>query len=222
MKEGSPLFLSMKRIPIKLPALCLIIISILFCSACQDKGKDQNLAEVKEPQVRLQRKSGPIKNRQDIHVETIQPFTPTQLIIPAIKVSAKVIPVGVLDNGQMDVPKDTESVGILYPGVVAGERGNMVMDGHVDSYTGPAVFFNLKKLSPGDAIIVRNQHSDQSMTYRVESVEAFKTSEAPIERVFGPSSGYKLNLITCTGRYSRKKKEHEERLVIFAKLDGVK
>lgn len=212
----------MKMIPLKLPVLCLMVISIVFCSACNDKAKNQNLADVREPQVRFQRKSDPIKAERDIRVETIQPFIPTQLIIPSIKVSAKVIRVGVLENGQMDVPKDTETVGVLYPGVVAGERGNMVMDGHVDSYTGPAVFFNLKKLSPGDAIIVRNPYSDRSMTYRVESVEAFKTSEAPIERVFGPSSGYKLNLITCTGRYSRKKKEHEERLVIFAKLDGVK
>ncbi|MEF2967158.1 class F sortase [Paenibacillus sp. M1] len=96
----------------------------------------------------------------------------------------------------------------------------MVMDGHVDSYTGPAIFFDLKKLQPGDAIIVRNRKSDRSLIYRVESVEAFNTSEAPIERIFGETDEIRLNLITCTGKYSRKKKEHEKRLVVFAKLDG--
>ncbi|MNN68889.1 hypothetical protein D3C81_1846310 [compost metagenome] len=54
------------------------------------------------------------------------------------------------------------------------------------------------------------------------SVEIFKPSEAPIERIFGPTDEIHLNLITCTGKYSRKRKEHEERLVVFAKLDGDK
>ncbi|WP_435922176.1 class F sortase [Paenibacillus sp. DYY-L-2] len=111
-------------------------------------------------------------------------------------------------------------MGLLYPGVLAGAKGNMVMDGHVDSYTGPAVFFDLKKLKPGDAVIVRNRHFDRTLTYRVESVEVFKKGEAPIERVFGQTDEHRLNLITCTGKYSRKKKEHEERLVVFTKLDG--
>ncbi|MNI09823.1 Sortase family protein [compost metagenome] len=124
-----------------------------------------------------------------------------------------------LDNGQMDVPKNTELVGVLYPGVLAGARGNAVMDGHVDSYTGPAVFFNLKKLKPGDAIIVSDRQ-DHQLTYRVMSVEIFKPSEAPMERIFGPTDEINLNLITCTGKYSRKRKEHEKRLVVFAKLDG--
>ncbi|MNJ81728.1 hypothetical protein D3C77_806690 [compost metagenome] len=60
---------------------------------------------------------------------------------------------------------------------------------------------------------------DHQLTYRVESVESFLTSEAPIERIFGDTNDIRMNLITCTGRYSRKKKEHEKRLVVFAKLD---
>ncbi|MNW04694.1 hypothetical protein D3C71_2008140 [compost metagenome] len=58
------------------------------------------------------------------------------------------------------------------------------------------------------------------MTYIVESVETFTPAEAPIDRIFGENGERRLNLITCTGRYSRKKKEHEKRLVIFTKLGG--
>lgn len=77
----------------------------------------------------------------------------------------------------------------------------------------------MKKLKRGDPIIVTSLKGNK-LTYTVESVEIFKPKEAPLERIFGKSDDYRLNLITCTGRYSRKKKEHEQRLVIFAKLGG--
>ncbi|WP_239712967.1 class F sortase [Paenibacillus sp. 19GGS1-52] len=148
-----------------------------------------------------------------------KPFLPTSLVIPAIGVSAQIQPVAVLTNGQIGVPKETDLVGISYPGVLPGEQGNVILDGHVDSYTGPAVFFNLKKLKRGDAIIVSN-NSGRKLTYLVESVEIFVTSEAPLKRIFGETKDPRLNLITCTGRYSRKKKEHEKRLIVFTKLEG--
>ncbi|MNJ53391.1 hypothetical protein D3C77_487760 [compost metagenome] len=54
----------------------------------------------------------------------------------------------------------------------------------------------------------------------MQSVETYLTSEAPVDRVFGETEERMLNLVTCTGKYSRKKKEHERRLIVFAKLDG--
>lgn len=197
-----------------------LLLTMICCSGCNHSVQNQDSAQEKQPEKNVSIKNEPPKDQHISTIETVQPFNPTQLIIPAIKVSAKIVPVGVLENGQMDVPRDTELVGLLYPGVLAGAKGNMVMDGHVDSYTGPAVFFDLKKLKPGDAVIVRNRNTDRTLTYRVESVEVFKNGEAPIERVFGQTDEHRLNLITCTGKYSRKKKEHEERLVVFTKLDG--
>ncbi|WP_160297222.1 class F sortase [Paenibacillus sp. IHBB 10380] len=163
----------------------------------------------------------PHQKKIESNVSLPQPFMPKHLIIPTINVSANIKPVGVLENGQMDILKATDVVGILHPGILAGAKGNLVLDGHVDSYTGPAVFFNLKKLKPGDVIIIRD-NKDHQLTYRVESVETFITSQAPIHRIFGETDDIRLNLITCTGRYSRKKKEHEQRLIVFAKLDGEK
>ncbi|WP_020433989.1 class F sortase, partial [Paenibacillus riograndensis] len=80
-------------------------------------------------------------------------------------------------------------------------------------------FFKLKKLKQGDKVIVSSKTGRQ-LTYIVESVEAFTPAEAPMERIFGETGERRMNLITCTGRYSRKKKEHEKRLIIFTKLDG--
>ncbi|WP_143186344.1 class F sortase [Paenibacillus sp. P3E] len=144
-------------------------------------------------------------------------FLPDIIEIPSISVKAVIKPVTILANGQMDVPKNTGVTGILYPGILPGEKGNVIIDGHVDSYTGPAVFYKLKKLKQGDLIIVSDQLKHR-LTYTVQSAEVFTPAEAPVERIFGKTDEYRMNLITCTGRYSRKKKEHEQRLVIFAKI----
>lgn len=142
---------------------------------------------------------------------------PNKILIPSVRIQTSVEPVGVLDNGQMEVPESTERVGILMNGVKAGEQGNAVIAGHVDNYTGPAVFYGLKKLKKDDPIILSDA-SGKYLVYKVLSVESFKTAEAPIDRVFGKTDESRLNLITCTGKYDRKKKEHEKRLIVFARL----
>lgn len=215
----------MKRLVI----LFTIVLAVSFAGCGPAKQAKENIKPQPQPQPHSQSlpypPSPPMVNDTEMQpAENMRrplpkPFMPTELIIPAIKVKASVEPVGVLEDGQMDVPKHTDIVGVLHPGVLAGEPGNMVMDGHVDSYTGPAIFFNLKKLKPGDSIIVRD-HAKQKLTYIVEAVESYPTSEAPVERVFGDTTEHRLNLVTCSGKYSRKKKEHEQRLIVFAKLDG--
>jgi len=156
------------------------------------------------------------KKRPPIVAKNVKGIVPSRLYIPSIGLHADIEPVGVLDNGQMDVPKSTDNVGYLTNGILPGAVGNAVMDGHVDHYKGPAVFFRLRTLKKGDEVIVKNEKG-HFVTFVVEAVETYKTSEAPIPRIFGPSADPRLNLITCTGKYSRKKKEHQERLVVYTK-----
>lgn len=148
----------------------------------------------------------------------VKPIKPNKIIIPSLQVKAIVEPVGVLENGQMAVPKDTEQTGLLSPGYLPGELGNAVIDGHVDNYTGPAVFFYLKKLKPNDQVILKDKTGRQ-LTFLVESTEIVTPHQVSIDKVFGPSAEPRLNLITCTGKYSRKKQEHEARLIVYTKLD---
>ncbi|PZE21722.1 class F sortase [Paenibacillus xerothermodurans] len=142
---------------------------------------------------------------------------PDRLRIPAIKLNAPVEPVGVLANGSMGVPADDRKAGILSPWTRPGQKGNAVISGHLDNRTGPAVFFYLKRLSPGDRVFVSDVRG-REFTFVVKSVEAFKTAESPLERIFGPADTPNLNMITCTGRYNRKTGDHEQRLVVFTEL----
>ena len=63
--------------------------------------------------------------------------------IAAIGVRAPVIRLGLNRDGTLEVPTDFGDTGWWTGGPRPGERGPAVIAGHVDSRTGPAVFFRL-------------------------------------------------------------------------------
>lgn len=142
---------------------------------------------------------------------------PVKVEIPSIKVEANIEQVGILDNGQMGVPQKINDVGWFEPGVKPGSRGSAVLAGHVDSKTGPAIFFNLKDLKQGDEIIVTDK-TGKALTFLVKKQESYPRGSAPIDEIFQTSEGQNLNLITCSGTFNRSAGTHEERLVVFAEL----
>lgn len=117
----------------------------------------------------------------------------------------------------MGVPPSFEKVGILTPWTKPGEPGNAVIAGHFDHYTGPAIFYRLRELKRGDKIFLYNRKNDK-LVFIVKHVESFMTKKAPLERIFGPSSVAQLNLITCSGKFNKKTREHTRRLVVFAEI----
>ncbi|WP_173918616.1 class F sortase [Halobacillus sp. Marseille-Q1614] len=142
---------------------------------------------------------------------------PSNVKIPSLDVDAPIEKVGILENGQMGVPDGTESVGWFEPGTKPGQTGNSVFAGHVDSKTGPAVFFYLDQLEKGDEIIVTDEEGTE-LTYTVKRMESYSYNDAPIDEVFGRTDSKNLNLITCTGTFNREKGTHEERLVVYTEL----
>ncbi|MBH0164925.1 sortase [Fictibacillus sp. 7GRE50] len=144
-------------------------------------------------------------------------IVPVRIEIPAINVKAPIEQVGILENGQMGVPEDTNSVGWFEPGAKPGGRGSSVLAGHVDSKTGPAIFFDLKKLKQGDEIIITDKNG-AALTFVVNKQKSYQRNSAPINEIFQTTSGQNLNLITCSGVFDRTEGTHEERLVVFAEL----
>lgn len=142
---------------------------------------------------------------------------PNQVWVPSVGIKAKVQPVGLLENGQMDVPKSSDVAGIFVKGVLPGEKGNALMAGHLDNYTGPAIFHPLKRVKPGDPIVISNEEG-KYLVFSVIAVESYLTAEAPLEKIFGDTDLEQLNLITCAGKYDRKKREHNKRLVVYTRL----
>ena len=77
---------------------------------------------------------------------------PIAVRIPAIGLAVWVTQLGLNADGTVEVPTSVQAPGWFAPGPSPGQVGSAVMLGHVDSYQGPGVFFQLRTLQPGNQI----------------------------------------------------------------------
>ena len=82
---------------------------------------------------------------------------PVRVIIPAIGVNAPVTEVGLNQDRTVQTPPldDHNLAGCYKYSVTPGQTGSSLIVGHVDSSTGPSIFFRLKELHKGDTVQVR-------------------------------------------------------------------
>ncbi len=143
---------------------------------------------------------------------------PVQLRIPAIDLDASFTdPLGLSENGEVEVPKGYEEVGWYKHGPTPGELGPAVVLGHVDSVAGPAVFYSLGQLSLGDEIeIVREDGS--IAVFEVTALERYAQENFPTQLVYGDIDHAGLRLVTCTGTFDRGVQRYSHNLVVYAAL----
>lgn len=144
------------------------------------------------------------------------PTPPVRLLIPKIGVDAAVESVGLDAQGNMAIPARTDEVAWYSPGAIPGDVGNAVIDGHLDWYNGPAVFWSLGSLRVGDVLTVRRQDGSQK-TFKVDSTSLMRW-DAPTDSLFTRSGPPTLTLITCAGSWDKQKATYTQRLVVHASL----
>ena len=144
---------------------------------------------------------------------------PVRLEIPAIGVATRLVRLGLDPDGAMEVPEDFASAGWFAGGPVPGQVGPAVIAGHVDSRTGPAVFYRLRALRPGQAILVQRADGVR-LRFVVEQARSYPKAGFPTAAVFGPVPSAALRLITCTGAFDRARGSYRDNLVVFARLAG--
>jgi LPXTG-site transpeptidase (sortase) family protein len=103
------------------------------------------------------------------------------------------------------------------PGDAAGA---ILIDGHDLGYTTTGVFYNLKKLTPGDKIQIR-RGDNQTFNFSVVSTKTYDANNVDMNAALVSVVPGKLglNLITCTGDYDAKKVQFQQRLIVFAVAD---
>jgi hypothetical protein len=94
-----------------------------------------------------------------------------------------------------------------------------VIAGHIDSRRGPAVFFRLRELRPGQEITVA-RGDGSSVRFAVDGVARYPKQTFPTEAVFGPSPDPLLRLITCGGSFDRSQRSYRDNVVVTARLVG--
>jgi hypothetical protein len=146
------------------------------------------------------------------------PDPPVRLSIPAIGVSAPVERVGVLPGGALGVPDGWTEVGWFSGGPAPGQPGDAIIDGHLDSYTAPAVFWNLDRLRPGDAVVVTTA-GGHILRFSV-SARADEPADAPLGQLLSRTGAPRLALITCAGSWIQSEHMYSERLVVTAALEN--
>jgi hypothetical protein len=139
---------------------------------------------------------------------------PTRVDIPSIGVHASIVPVGLAPNGVIQVPDNFVQAAWYSGGPRPGDSGPAVILGHVDSYRGPAVFFELKDLLPGAAITVTSSTGTESFT--VNSVENYPKTGFPTQEVYGPVSDRALRLVTCGGKFDETHHSYLSNVIVFA------
>jgi sortase (surface protein transpeptidase) len=154
--------------------------------------------------------------------QVIQPMNivaslPERLIIPSIGIDVNVGVLGLQSNGQVMVPENTQSIGWYSGGVTPGQEGSAVMLGHVDSYQGPGIFFNLKSLVPGATIEVVLADGYVA-NFAVTRVEQFAKEFFPDQLIYGSNGVRGLQLVTCGGTFNHTTGSYESNIVVFSTL----
>jgi sortase (surface protein transpeptidase) len=140
---------------------------------------------------------------------------PVRLDIPKIDVASPLDRLGRARDGTVEVPSRWEVAGWYAPGPRPGDPGSAVILGHVDSRSGPAVFYRLHRLRPGDEIVVTR--ADRSMVrFVVQRTEQYDKLRFPTDEVYYPTLTPALRLVTCGGQFDSTTGHYRSNIIVFA------
>ena len=140
--------------------------------------------------------------------------TPTQIRVGAITLQAPVIPVGVDQKDQFDVPA-ADTVGWYRYGPRPGQPGASVLAAHVDYGGKHGAFFHLRDLETGDLLdVVMSDGS--TMSFRVTGNFQYDKTQLPADELFRKDGAPVLHLITCGGTFNPARHSYEANVVVTA------
>ena len=142
---------------------------------------------------------------------------PISLTIPAIGVRTGLVHLGLTSSGALQVPSTTTVAGWYTGSARPGATGAAVIVGHIDSLTGPGVFFRLRLLHPGSRVYIRRADGTLAV-FEVTSVRSYPKSRFPTLAVYGPVPDAELRLITCGGGFDVATGHYLSNLIAYATL----
>lgn len=139
---------------------------------------------------------------------------PERLRIASIGVDTPLEDLTLNADGTLHPPTDFQHAGWYAQGTSPGDVGPAVIAGHVDTKTGPAVFFRLRDLKQGD--IVEVTRAGRPVKFKVLAVRKYPKAQFPTEEVYGPTPNAQLRLITCGGTFDRSRRSYVDNIVVYA------
>jgi hypothetical protein len=165
-------------------------------------------------------KTRPPSNPPVLTALTTARSAPLTLRIPAIGLSIAVSTLGLNADGTVQVPSDIVQVGWFRLGPTPGQLGSAVILGHVDNYTGPGVFFELRTLAAGDEVDV-GLADGITARFVVNAVVMYSKSQFPADRVYASHGSSALQLVTCGGTFDHQTGHYLSNVVVYTSLMAV-
>jgi hypothetical protein len=146
--------------------------------------------------------------------------TPVSVAIPDIGVRSPLLRLGLNPDGTIQVPDlstSADEAAWYKNSVTPGQIGTAVIEGHVDSEVGPAVFYRLGALHPGDHIDV-TLADGMTAVFRVTGVREYTKADFPTAMIYGPTKYASLRVVTCGGTFDNATGHYLGSVVVFASL----
>ncbi|HEX7304860.1 class F sortase [Lentzea sp.] len=142
---------------------------------------------------------------------------PVTVRIPSIGVETSLEELAVDSAGALEPPTRADRAGWYAKGVAPGDTGPAVIAGHVDSKTGPGVFFRLPELQPGAEVLVERKDGS-TLTFVVSSSYSTEKTAFPTAVVYAPTPLSELRLVTCGGEFDRVAGSYRDNVIVEAVL----
>lgn len=142
----------------------------------------------------------------DLNNYTVAPDRPRFLIIEKLNIKARVLEVGINNEGELATPRSIFDVGWYGLSAKPGEPGTMLIDGHNGGPTKVGVFKYTPSLKEGDIITIErgdgtifNYSVVDNTTVPLDEADAYMETaqQSPTE------ASESITLITCTGEWSQ-------------------
>lgn len=126
---------------------------------------------------------------------------PVRVTIPRLAVIDEIVPVGLEQNGEMELP-DVSEVGWYRFAPKPGEPGRAVLAGHVDWDGVDGAFKHLGDLRAGDELTITDASGASRVfaVYDVQQIPKADYQARTVPLVFGATGEREIALVTCSGR----------------------
>ena len=140
---------------------------------------------------------------------------PARLIIEDIGVDHPVRDVALEDDGQLEIPDETE-VGWYRLGSAPGERGATVIAGHLSWNGQRGPFLELSQLEL-DAELRIELANGSARRYAVVERAQYPKLMLPADRIWTRTGPERLVLITCGGEFNPDIHRYHDNIVVYAR-----
>ncbi len=142
---------------------------------------------------------------------------PTAINVPALGIQSILTRLDRNPDGTVEVPTSFHTAGWYEHSVTPGQIGPTVILGHVDSTSGPGIFYRVGALHPGDTVAV-TRADGKTVTFVITGVRQYSKTAFPTLDVYGNTPVPTIRLVTCGGAFDSATHHYLSNIVAYGEL----